>query len=128
MHPLLPPRTTDQSHEQPSTETRPAALNMQDYSASQGRIQGAASVLRTLVEGRKRRKHRGGKKRNRRQSFAAPSEDSALLALGEGLEDTGLLGVPAIPSTKRVPLYRRGHSSGNLSSTSLDSDVLLDHR
>jgi len=102
---------------------------MQDYSASQGRIQGAASVLRTLVEGRKRRKHRGGKKkRNRRQSFAAPSEDSALLALEEGLEGTGLLGVPAIPSTKRVPFYGRGHSSGNLSSTSLDSDVLLDHR
>src|SRR5213595_1568970 len=102
MHPLLPPRTTDQSHEQPSTETRPAALNMQDYLASQSRTQGAASVLRTLAEGRKRRKHRGGKKkRNRRQSFAAPSEDSALLTLEEGLEGTGLLGVPAIPSTKR---------------------------
>jgi magnesium transporter len=129
MHPLPPPRTTDRSHEQQSSETRPAASTMQDYLAPQIQTQSAPSVPQASAEGRKKRKHRGGKKkRNRRQSFAAPSEDSALAPLEEGPGDNRLLEVPSNTSTGRIPFYRRGQSSGNLSSTSLDSDVLLDHR
>jgi magnesium transporter len=129
MHPLPPPRTTDRSREQQPGETRPAASTMQDSLAPQSQTQSAPSVPQASAEGRKKRKHRGGKKkRNRRQSFAAPSEDCALPTLEEGSGDHTLLEVPSNTSTAQMPFYRRGQSSGNLSSTSLDSDVLLDHR
>jgi magnesium transporter len=129
MHPLPPPRTIDRSREQQSTETRPAASTMQDHLAPQSQTQSAASVPQASAGGRKKRKHRGGKKkRNRRQSFAAPSEDSTLPTLEEGPADHTLLDVPSNTSAARTPFYRHAQSSGNLSSTSLDSDVLLDHR
>jgi magnesium transporter len=129
MHPLPPPRTLDRSREQQLTETRPAASTMQDQLAPQSQTQSTAFVAQASPEGRKKRKHRGGKKkRNRRQSFAAPSEDSTLPTLEESQADHALLEVPSNTSATRLPFYRHGHSSGNLSSTSLDSDVLLDHR
>lgn len=76
---------------------------------------------------RRKRNHRGGKKkRNRRQSFAAPSDDTNTADPARSNRD--LLDVPS-SSTARPPFYRLGQSGGrNLSSTSLDSEALLDHR
>ena len=129
MHPLPPPRTADRSREQQSNESRPAGPTPQASSDPREQTQSAPLVPQITADGRKKRKHRGGKKkRNRRQSFAAPSEDSALPALDDGAGEHSLLEVPSNDSAARMPFYRRGHSSGNLSSTSLDSDVLLDHR
>ena len=72
---------------------------------------------------RKKRNHRGGKKkRARRQSFAPSGED----------EGSGMLGTPIshrsgmVQSAVRPSFYRlQGH---NLSSTSIESEELLDHR
>jgi len=76
---------------------------------------------------RRKRTHRGGKKkRNRRQSFAAPSDDVSNVDPARPNHD--LLDVPS-SSAARPPFYRLGQSGGgNLSNTSLDSEVLLDHR
>lgn len=129
MHPLPPPRGTDTSRDQQSTETRTSVPSMADPSPSQGQDQSSLSVPQLSTDGRKKRKHRGGKKkRNRRQSFAAPSEDSALPTLEEGPGEDPSAEMPSNTLSARKPFYRRGQSSGNLSSTSLDSDVLLDHR
>jgi magnesium transporter len=126
MHPLPPPRMVDRSREQQSSESRPAASTIQDALAPQSQMQSATPVPQASADGRKKRKHRGGKKkRNRRQSFAAPLEDSPLPTLEEG---PPLLEVPSNTSAARMSFYRGGQSNGNLSSTSLDSDVLLDHR
>lgn len=81
----------------------------------------------TISEGKKRRKHRGGKKRkNRRQSFAAPSENSVIHSMGEGLPNDPLIEAPQDEEDVRLPFYRR--RTGNLSDDSLDSEALLDHR
>lgn len=72
----------------------------------------------------KKKKHRGGKKRrNRRQSFAAPQD----LGTGDMNDDR--------PSLANIAGHdnSRGSSSfyrqrGNLSTTSLESEALLDHR
>jgi magnesium transporter len=135
MHPLPPPRMVDRSREQQlheqqpgeqqSSESRPAASTIQDGSGPQSQTQSAPSVPQALADGRKKRKHRGGKKRNRRQSFAAPLDDPPLPTLEEG---PPLLEVPSNTSAARMSFYRHRQSSGNLSSTSLDSDALLDHR
>ncbi|GAM85578.1 hypothetical protein ANO11243_035850 [Dothideomycetidae sp. 11243] len=75
----------------------------------------------------KKRKHRGGrKKKNRRQSFAAPSE-STITANDETANDRrpSLLDGPRQGAASNS-LYRL--QSGNKSSTSLESEALLDHR
>ncbi len=76
---------------------------------------------------RRKRTRRGGRnKRNRRQSFATPSEDAGTVDPSRSNHD--LLDVPG-SSTARPPLYKLGQSGGrNFSSTSLDSQALLDHR
>ncbi|KAK5110494.1 hypothetical protein LTR85_001007 [Meristemomyces frigidus] len=72
----------------------------------------------------KKKRPRGGKNRrkNRRQSFAAPSESNADT---EELERPSLLGVPRGSATQSS-FYRL--KSGNRSNTSLESEALLDHR
>lgn len=95
---------------------------------------------------KKKRKHKGGKKkarpfhiaslmfeswtnsrylqRNRRQSFAAPPDDTDTA----GMEDDrpGLPDAPNPPSAARDSFYRL--QTGNRSNESLDSQALLDHR
>src|SRR3954451_9127295 len=94
MHPLPPPRPVDRSREQQLheqqlgeqqlSESRPTASTIQGVSAPQNQTQSATSVPQASADDRKKRKHRGGKKkRNRRQSFAAPLEDSPLPTLEE---------------------------------------------
>lgn len=86
------------------------------------------------AEGRKKRKHRAGKKkRNRRQSFAAPSETSTMPDIHEGhpmgdpLRDIPT--VSTVGSTLRPLPYRRGHGVRNdFDEDHYDSDALLDHR
>lgn len=69
---------------------------------------------------KKKRNHRGGrKKRPRKQSFAASTED------GSGMPGRSNRGEPS-QSAARDALYRL--QGRNLSSTSLESEALLDHR
>lgn len=77
--------------------------------------------------GRKRRNHRAGKKKKpRRQSFAVPGDEGGNGAAMRSSQD--LLEQSRSTGT-RPPFYRLGQSSGrNLSETSLDSEMLLDHR
>lgn len=65
---------------------------------------------------RRRKNHRGGKKKKtRRTSFAVPSDDIAQDGLGA-----------EVLAERRDDFYVR--PDHNLSSTSLDSEALLDHR
>ncbi|KAF2134531.1 cora-domain-containing protein [Dothidotthia symphoricarpi CBS 119687] len=66
----------------------------------------------------KKKKHRGGKKRrNRRQSFAATPD----LGTGDMSDER-----PSMGDSRGSSGFYRHH--GNLSSTSLESEALLDHR
>lgn len=72
----------------------------------------------------KKKKHRGGKKkRNRRQSFAAPSDIGT-----EDMNDErpSLANVTGNSRSRGSTSFYQMHS--NLSSTSLESEALLDHR
>ena len=130
MHPLPPPRPDlGQAHARPSVQTRLSFAAAPAPSNPQPLPHATFAVSQLLTDGRKKRKHRGGKKkRNRRQSFAAPSETSTLPSLVESPVNDPLLEVPANNSAQGGRLCRRQQSSGNLSSTSLESDALLDHR
>ncbi|KAL8808499.1 MAG: hypothetical protein Q9182_000050 [Xanthomendoza sp. 2 TL-2023] len=104
-----------------SAASRPthALTNKQSTSASVTISEGAAS--------KKRRNHRGGKrKKSRRQSFAVPDEgDETAIPPRSTHESTD----PPTSSSNRPPMYRLGQSGGRtLSSTSMDSQALLDHR
>ena len=75
---------------------------------------------------KRRRNHRGGKrKKGRRQSFALAAEDRGdgnPAAANQAILDQSSANAPM------APFYRLGQSARNLSSTSLDSQALLDHR
>ncbi|KAF2152660.1 cora-domain-containing protein [Myriangium duriaei CBS 260.36] len=74
----------------------------------------------------KKRKHRGGRKRkNRRQSFAAPSESTVTARDDEPDRRPSLLDGPR-QGVASNSLFRL--QSGNRSNTSLESEALLDHR
>ena len=75
---------------------------------------------------KRRRNHRGGKrKKGRRQSFAVTGDDR-----GDGNPSTSNQGAREQSSLNAPmpPFYRLGQSGRNLSSASLDSEALLDHR
>lgn len=74
--------------------------------------------------GKKKRKNRAGKKRrNRRQSFAAPHDTDTG---GMAQERPGLVDPTTASSVARDSFYRL--HEGNKSNTSLESEALLDHR
>ncbi|KAL8732931.1 MAG: hypothetical protein Q9181_003780 [Wetmoreana brouardii] len=84
----------------------------------------------TIAEGatsKKRRNHRGGKrKKSRRQSFAVPNEEDETANPARSNQD---LTEPQTASSARYPIYKLGQSGGRtVSSSSLDSQELLDHR
>ncbi|KAL9113634.1 MAG: hypothetical protein Q9227_002372 [Pyrenula ochraceoflavens] len=129
MHPLPPPPGKHGRAQEPQTSSgRPPTIP--ESSAAEPQSMNASSQQQT-GEGRKKKRHRAGKKkRNRRQSFAAPSEDSTVPEMPE-------IAVPHAPSntvaSRQSPaphksLYRLGSNGANLSSTSLDSEALYDHR
>lgn len=75
---------------------------------------------------KKRRNHRGGrKKKTRRQSFAVGNEEEGT---ANPARSTHELHAASTSGTPRPPFYRLGQSGRNLSSASLDSQALLDHR
>ncbi|KAH0536469.1 hypothetical protein FGG08_006650 [Glutinoglossum americanum] len=81
--------------------------------------------------GHRRRRHRHKKRRNRRQSFATPLviADADPRSLDEDPGDSHLV-VPG-HSAARSSFYRLGKTSSvgnNLSTTSIESSALLDHR
>ncbi|KAL8974922.1 MAG: hypothetical protein Q9197_000835 [Variospora fuerteventurae] len=86
----------------------------------------ASVTISESATNKKRRNHRGGrKKKSRRQSFAVPNEEDESADPARSNRD------PTEPtsSSARPPIYRFSQSGGrNLSSTSLDSQALLDHR
>jgi magnesium transporter len=104
----------------------PTALHGQDRaSASTLRASPATADPTPAGPGlsrKKRKDHRGGKKkRNRRQSFAAPSDDgSGLLEISQSRDDM------QARSAARSSFYRL--KGRNISNTSIDSETLLDHR
>ncbi len=112
-------REANPSTSQSGTQQPTDAQNISNAAPADQGEQPAAS--------RRKRTHRGGKKkRNRRQSFAAPLDDTSTADPARPNRD--LLDVPG-SSTTRPPFYKLGQSGGrNLSSTSLDSEALLDHR
>ena len=142
MQPLPPPNrgtssTGNQAHDQNQPENTHPAQSRQTTSVSDAVAQGA-SVLPSQSDPKKKRKHRGGKrKKNRRQSFAAPSETSALESATDGLRDDPLEQLPedapalgrsgstTMPTRQDSDFYARRR---NLSEESLDSDTLMDHR
>ncbi|KAL8784606.1 MAG: hypothetical protein Q9213_003861 [Squamulea squamosa] len=96
-----------------------ALTNTQSTSASVAISEGTAS--------KKRRNHRGGRrKKSRKQSFAVPNEEDET---GDFTRSTNDPTEPPSSSSARPPMYRLGQSGNRtLSSTSLDSQALLDHR
>ncbi|KAF7184121.1 hypothetical protein CNMCM7691_004680 [Aspergillus felis] len=85
--------------------------------------QDTASEGRPATNKPKRRKNRHRKRRNRRQSFLAPEESHTATAVS-GAEEAMIAGDQP-HSRPALPFYNLGR---DLSSTSLESEALLDHR
>ena len=142
MQPLPPPNrgtssTGNQARDQNQSESIPPPQPKPTTSVSDAVARGA-SVLPSQSDPKKKRKHRGGKrKKNRRQSFAAPSEASAPESATDGPPDDALVDLPedgpamgrsgsaTMPARQDSDFYARRR---NLSEESLDSDTLMDHR
>lgn len=99
-----------------------ARLNTQSTSNAIAPEQGDQATT-----GKKRRNHRAGKKKkSRRQSFAVQGDEGGNTAAMRSSQD---LREQSRSAGSRPPFYRLGQSGGkNLSETSLDSEMLLDHR
>ncbi|ERF68152.1 hypothetical protein EPUS_08218 [Endocarpon pusillum Z07020] len=123
MHPLPPP--PNKTGKNQSAPTRPSVAPIQETSA--GPEQSSQLFSQASTENKKKRKHRGKKsKRNRRQSFAAPSEGSSQAAIPEIMTEQKVR--DRSHSGLRQSFYRLGQSGGSMSNTSLDSEALFDHR
>ena len=84
------------------------------------------SVPQSSEAAKKKKKKRSNKKRkDRRQSFAAPTDETDNTEM-EG-ERPSLLDSQDIGSANRDSFYRLG-AGRNQSNTSLESEALLDHR
>lgn len=118
---IVVPSGTSQENTAP---VRPEPTTLQ---GDQGRDGTSASTLRpdpAAAQGaaRKKRSHRGGKKkRNRRQSFAAPLDDGS--GLPEASQSRAEVHLQSVARSNSF--YRLRH---NLSNTSIESETLLDHR
>jgi magnesium transporter len=107
----------------PSAPQRPTDLSLDSQPTAD-----ALGVAQTDqgAPGKRRKNHRGGKKKkSRRQSFLPSTEEDN----GETSRPNRIQQEPQDSASARPPFYRLGQSSGrNVSSTSLDSNALLDHR
>ncbi|KAB8303520.1 hypothetical protein EYC80_004931 [Monilinia laxa] len=120
----LPPRTTEPTSSTTHTTTlqRPESTAIQpppQDNVDNSNTTSSPSKSKTPSK-KKRNNHRGGKKkRPRRQSFAASTED------GNGMVETSTAQrVAQSQSASRSNFYR----GRNLSTTSIESEALLDHR
>ncbi|KAI4236247.1 MAG: hypothetical protein LQ349_002647 [Xanthoria aureola] len=104
-----------------------SAASRPTHALTDTQLTSASVTISDAAASKKRRKHRGGKrKKSRRQSFAVPNEDEESANPALSTHDSA---APPAPSSARPPMYRLGQSGGRtLSSTSLDSEALLDHR
>lgn len=118
--------------ENPATHSGPTTSRAQRPTDALLITQSTSNVIAPVegdqaTAGKKRRNHRAGKKKKpRRQSFAPPGDEcdngAAMRSSQDLLEQSRSTG-------PRPPFYRLGQSGGrNLSETSLDSEMLLDHR
>jgi magnesium transporter len=83
-----------------------------------------ASEGRPATNKPKRRKNRHRKRRNRRQSFITPEESHNAAAVS-GADAEAMISGDQAHSRPALPFYNLGR---DLSSTSLESEALLDHR
>lgn len=133
MQPLPPPPGKAGKSREQAQGTTPAAgatiPEESEYVGQSSQTQNGNQNDQSQNQAPKKRKHRGGKKRrNRKQSFAAPSEDGSTITSmrGENPEGANINRLMSAGAPK--PFYRLGQTSGQLSSTSLESEALLDHR
>ena len=113
-----PARNTDIMGE----PSRPSVADLGSKSTSDA----LGTLSENAAAGRKRKGHRGGKKkRGRRQSFAVDDHGTSLEEAPRISQDSG-----PTPSSRSHDPFSRLYQSGarNLSSTSLESEALLDHR
>jgi len=109
------------SNPQGSQRPAEALTNTTSTNDTQNSAQGEQTAA-----GKKRRNHRGGrKKKGRRQSFALGNEEQSMQNPDRTTQDPN---AASTSGTLRPPFYRLGQSGRNLSSASLDSQALLDHR
>jgi hypothetical protein len=115
----------------PSNPSNPAVSTLSEARNNLNEQNGAP-------EGSSKKKSRRNKRRkHRRPSFAAPPGDPAPIPVrdmatpGQIIEEdpqgVGSLAGSAAPAAGH-PLYRLGQTGANHSSTSLESEALLDHR
>ncbi|RMY10395.1 hypothetical protein D0867_08415 [Hortaea werneckii] len=107
----------------PSSMAKPGTAS-NPQSQTQSAEQSTAETGQSQAPGKpKKKRPRGGKNRrkNRKQSFVAPSESNA----AEVEQRPSLLDVPR-SSAQQASFYRL--QTGNRSNTSLESEALLDHR
>ncbi|KAI9892141.1 MAG: CorA metal ion transporter [Vezdaea aestivalis] len=113
-----PPPTASASEARPSTSTQHKPP--QASSSSAAPVPSDSHARPTP----KKRRNKKKKKSARRPSFAEPSESSSALAPNESSRD--LLTIPG-PTMASSSFYGLG-AGRNVSSTSLESEALLDHR
>ncbi|KAL8819584.1 MAG: hypothetical protein Q9191_007703, partial [Dirinaria sp. TL-2023a] len=122
-----PTRASEGEGNVANNDTRNPRRPIEALASTQSTSAAAPTVQGEQTTGsKKRRNHRGGKKKKgRRQSFAVGAEEQGAANPARSSHN---LHEPSTSSTPRPPFYRLGQSGRNLSSTSLDSQLLLDHR
>jgi hypothetical protein len=106
-----------------NSQQRPMTLDLghgaAQSSTANTNAQGESSAPKKKKKGKRKRGKGGG---NRRHSFAVPDDEPSVPPISGGRDE--VVGTP-----RGRPFYKLGHVvGGNLSDTSLDSEVLLDHR
>ncbi|KAF7595059.1 CorA metal ion transporter [Aspergillus hancockii] len=96
-----------------------------DSRASETRQEPQADINSTTGKPSKRKKNRHRKRRNRRQSFISAEDPHTEAPTASGPEAQNLDMTDQTKSRVALPFYKLGR---DLSSTSLESEALLDHR
>ncbi|KAI9720671.1 MAG: hypothetical protein M1812_002851 [Candelaria pacifica] len=125
----MAPTNASKSNAEGSSSTANSSSNQRGPDSSQGSQANTAQQAgqqpsQTATGSKKRKNHRSGrKKRNRRQSFAPSIENGEGVAIESTRPNDNLRDIEESEDA-RPSFYGRA----NLSSTSLDSEALLDHR
>lgn len=119
------PSSNGQSSEQRPSNTRDSAHSGAGNSERRQDTPTESTV--TAGKSSKKKKNRHRKRRNRRQSFIGPEESPSVVAPASVPEAEGLapMATDQTKSRAALPFYKLGR---DLSSTSLESEALLDHR
>lgn len=119
------PSSNGQSSGQRPSHTRDSANSGAGNSERRQATPSESTV--TAGKSSKKKKNRHRKRRNRRQSFLGPEESPSVVAPASVPETEGLapMATDQTKSRAALPFYKLGR---DLSSTSLESEALLDHR